>query len=547
MAAFSHPLTDTTIEPRFRRYAADRARLGPPRGRRYWSLIALAALVIFAVTLAARLINLNGAHEIVVEEIIFLRVSESVAEHLRLAYFDTPFLPRPPLFFYLQGAYLKAIDPDGSIVDRVFVARYLNVWLAAATGVTLLLLGERLAGWRAGLLVAGVFALEPLVIRVNSRNLLETSAMLWALIGYLLIFSAPRWELSRLRIAGAGVAFGAALLTRESMAFVALAPLGVAWLFTWSMPRRASFATGATALSLYALYPLMVALTGNWGRFQDQKVAGLQRFVGARQEAAVTHGGFVEPSLLNLDQVATVYPLFALGAAAIVVLLLAGNQSWRLLGLLGAGSYAWQARGIWFGVNQERHVYAMAVAAIITTAVAASLALDWRWRGGGLQRWLRPALGALLVVFLAWSGHQWVVQRATPDNGHERLLAYMERHVPPGSRVAATTYAAYEILKEGPYTIGMWGTVAEMSENNVDYVVISTRLVERGYGAATPELFDWLTQRGELVYVFEGPSAGLLLLYAIPEQARQSAAWGSATRSAVSSRSPSRAMTSPGR
>ena len=45
-------------------------------------------------------------------------------------------------------------------------------------------------------------------------------------------------------------------------------------------PLRDAARTAAVALATYSIYPLGVILSGNLGEFQQQKLAGLERFVG---------------------------------------------------------------------------------------------------------------------------------------------------------------------------------------------------------------------------------------------------------------------------
>jgi hypothetical protein len=65
-----------------------------------------------------------------------------------------------------------------------------------------------------------------------------------------------------------------------------------------------------------------------------------------------------------------------------------------------------------------------------------------------------------------------------------------------------------------------YGSVEELQADRVDYVVISSKLVEQGYGPS-PELYRWVKNHGKLVYGFVGRSFGLMGVYWIPEQVDQ--------------------------
>jgi hypothetical protein len=61
----------------------------------------------------------------------------------------------------------------------------------------------------------------------------------------------------------------------------------------------------------------------------------------------------------------------------------------------------------------------------------------------------------------------------------------------------------------------MWGTVEDVQDNRAQYVLLSTLLVDKGYDAATPKLYQWLAQHAQPVFVFTGPTNGDLILYRI--------------------------------
>jgi hypothetical protein len=160
--------------------------------------------VIYLIAWGLRAIYLARSFDIFYDELIYLRISETVAQGLGVKYYTSPFYLHPPLFFLIEGAYLRLSAPLGTVIEHVYATRYLNSIFAGLSAVLLFLIGRRVAGKWAGLVTAGVFALDPFMIRINSRNLRETVAMFWVLVGYYLMAGAlntrPEYEVTGLDV-----------------------------------------------------------------------------------------------------------------------------------------------------------------------------------------------------------------------------------------------------------------------------------------------------------------------------------------------------------
>jgi 4-amino-4-deoxy-L-arabinose transferase-like glycosyltransferase len=527
------------------------------------------ALVLFAIYLATwllRAVFLARSFDIFYDELIYLHISENVARGLGIRYYTAPFYLHPPVFFLIEGAYLALVRPAGNMVEHVYAVRYLNIVFGGLSAVLLYSIGRRIAGAWAGALAALVFALEPFIIRINSRNLLETITMFWILVGYSILFGAVRTSASAAkqtpsgpalppagraparspyetqplpritqhlgdipkargrqpwpgtswaRIIGAGGAFGLAMLSKEPPALIILLPLAICFLLNWSLPRRTSLLVGSVACLIYLIYPASVLAFGDRAQFVQQKLAGLFRFAGVVQESGFNqHGGpsFMQAILSNLGNFATTYILIGSGIIAIAVLLLVGEPRARLLAVWAASAYALKAFLVLFGTNEEQYFYYLVTSSILATAVAVVVLQPARFTPAMRRRWRAAGLAAL-ALFCLWAGSIWVKTHLTPDNGYEYLFAYIERQVPPGSAIAATTNTSREFLKSEDYTIGAWGTVDDICENGAQYVVLSTLLVEKRYDAATPELYAWLTNNAQPIFSFNDPTNGDLMLY----------------------------------
>ena len=534
----------------------------------------VAATLIAILTFGLRAVNLTRSYDIHVDEAIYLGLSESVAEHLRLEFFGGPFYLHPPTFFFLEAAYLKVVQPSGELVHLIHTVRYLNLALAGLSAALLFLIGHAVAGWRGGAAAAVGFMIDPFVIRMNSVNLLDTCAITWVLVGHYLVLSLdtragrvgaiarPRhtW-----RVGAAGVAYGLALLSKDMTAPLTLLPLGVCFCLGWALPRRISALIGAIAVLTYATYPLTIAAAGDWEAFQNQKLHGLARFVGLVHETGFKQAGgpsFLQAIVANLEQYVTTYAMIGSGLVAIGTLLALGGTKPRLVATWTACAYALLAYSIAQGTLEEQFFYFLVVPSILATALAATLlfqplppesgalhphepapvaargeadgpgesrrcaaraqALQARLAKEGRRAWARVRSGTLASIavvglaFTLWSGYIWVRVHFTPDNGYERLVAFL-RHADPGGERTAVTSTSAAIILVG-HVRGSVASPDDVRANHIEYLELSTKNVENHYGEPSPEFYAWIIQHGEPVFAFRGRSYGTLVVYRLADR-----------------------------
>ena len=359
------------------------------RSARRWPEKAFAcAAVVFAVLIAfgLRAFRLGVSWDISQDEIDYLQISHGVVRTMWVVgWNDAPFYLHPPLFFFLQAAYIKLFGIGGDLFQQIYGVRYLVAAFGGLSVGALLWLGQRLAGWPAGIAAAAIMALDPFVIRMNSRDFLEAPTVLWVLLGYSVLFSAlvrdDRRPISWWRAVVAGVLFGLALLTKEKSIFVTLLPLGICFVLGWALPRTRSVLASVVALIVYAPYLAIVYAIGDWNTFLDQKLDGVRRLAGLLQ---IT--GFNQqegPSLLDtlvyrLDEFATTYVLLTTGAVAVCVLLLTDlgkTPARRLLLSWTSGAFAFLGYSIVFGTLEEHFFYYLVIPSILATVVTAALVL----------------------------------------------------------------------------------------------------------------------------------------------------------------------------
>jgi len=539
--------------------------------RDYRRIVVLLVLLSAVLTFALRAVHLDHSYNVFLDEMFYLAVSENVANHHQLAIDGVTIYLHPPAYFFVEAGFLKLFRPTGDIVHRVYAVRYLNVVFASISASALFLLARRAAGMLAGIIAALLFALDPFVNRWNSQAMLETSAVCWVVLGFAIIIpaaTASRRRMTLWRAIAGGSAFGLALLTKEMTFFLTVAPLAALYILRWSFARRDIEWIGAVAAAWYAAYMLVVVAVGDWVHFADQKLSGVERFLGILKPTGFQRGGgsflrsflgnlpFIghhsgaatdKPSLVhaitsNLSQLGTTYALLVLGFVAMCALFFLGGAARRAIAVWVASAYAMIAYSIVIGTLEDQFFYFIVVPAILSTASVAAIIVR-RARAGApliaiasptdriaiaVARTLRrhdtlragaPARGALIaagLLFLVWSGAIWGQIHFTPDNGYEHVLAYFTANVPLDRQVAATTETSQFMLR--PYVAGNWGTVPELRGHAVEYVVISKREVEGGYGTARQDFYTWLQQHGDVVYEFAGRRDELLIVYHLPDR-----------------------------
>lgn len=360
---------------------------------------------------------------------------------------------------------------------------------------------------------------------MNSQTLLETSAEFWILVAWTLLIHYVSRRASTRRVQGStilltGLAFGIALLTKEKVALVSLLPLLVCFITNWFLPRTMSALTAVTALTTYALYPLTVAIIGDWQPFVEAKFSGLARFVGAVKITGIKREG--GPSLFdalaaNFADYGTAYLLMLSGVLALFVLARQNSKAARLLALWLISAYAMLSFSVVFGTLEEQFFYYLIIPALIATAVGFTF-----WLGATEVRWKRQALklcfGLLSVLFLGWTSTIWYDVHFTATNASEALQAYLRQNVPLNSRISTTTEES-QFLTTG-YRTGVWTTPKVLQLNQARYVILSTKQTANGYGFAKPPLEKWLDQHGSLAFSTPSRVYGSLNLYRLPQKRR---------------------------
>lgn len=471
----------------------------------------------FAVATVLRLFGLGRAQDVFGDEVYYRQIGNSVA-HGGFPYFPGDhgelFFLHPPGYFYLEAGWQRLFGYRPDILEGIYQMRALNAVLAGATAAVLVVLVTRLRSRPAAAACAALFALDPFVLRVNDRVLLETATMLWVLLGYLVLVRLARRPLParpRVRAVAAGLLLGLAVLTKDEAALMTTLPVLAAMVLGWGPPRRLLAATAVASLVPYTVYVVVVAANGHLADLVNTKTIGIQRLLGMVQET-----GFNAPKAPSLwsrmvHQAPTfgvTYLLLAVGIVALYRLLRRDDPAVRMLALLHAAAAVTLAYALLFGTLEEQALYLLVVPTLISLVLAAPAVRRPPTRAG-------VATAVALTLALGFSGAAYATGRITPDDGYGRLRAYMAEHVPPRAAVS-TVGGDSDLILTDRYRVGTWVTPQERAYVQARYAVIFPQAVEHGYSTATPEQARALMREGRLLFAFHGRSYGTITLYELP-------------------------------
>jgi hypothetical protein len=508
----------------------------------------IVGLFIFVLAFGAAAWRLNQAPDIFTDEISYTRVGIRVAgEGAVNSDFGKPFLVHPPLYFLVEGAFLRLtsnladfVHSPGNIFAEVYHARYLNAIFAGLTAVLLYWIGWRLRGPKLGLLLAVLFMLDPFGLRTNRRAMLETMAGMLVLAGMAvwLTDEAEDNRPSPVRAVISGLLFGAALLTKE-LAFTGIAAILLFGVWELRRGSRAVFLNAILTFVItsltYALYPLWALVTGQWALFAPQKLLLLKRLIGLVQLNGWNKpGGASLPTLLlsRLSDYGTTYILFAAGAAVILWLLLfhRHDRTARLLGAWGLILCPFYGFVTLFGTASDQYFYYLLIPGIVLVGYTAvvwtegieSFVSRHRLTHLALFRsrtWLHVGnliVGCFLGLVVSYDLVQWWLACGVGvDNGYYQLTAYVQDNVPPGAPINASgdiTKFQY-FWPDRPITVD--GTPQKAESQDVHYFVVAPKDIELHDSFLTASFAKWIASHGQLLFSVSGNSYGRIMLYRV--------------------------------
>ncbi len=469
-----------------------------------------------------RYIRVQQAYDIFTDEITYARISQSVAYHHTVAFYGQPFYLHPPLVFFEQAFFIDAFHVQGNIFSVVYALRMVGILFAAGSAVLILRLGTRLGGTLAGATAALLFCLDPLLIRFDGRVFLEGPTFFWVLVGLCALHRSVTAGAERTREqwlfgAGAGLGFTLALVSNEITLPLFALPLLVGLAFGWPFPRQRFLPAALTAALLVPIYPIEVALRGQWHDLVTQQLGGIQRLLGTDQATGFNKAGapsLTSRILVDLHTYAGVYAVLGVAVLPMLWFLRRGSRAQQLLALTALASYIMISYQITVGTLEEQMFYYVEVPAILMLALGFAGVVRRARRGSRSAARNRLALsGGVLALtgLLAFDSQAWVEVHTHPDAAMEHAISWLYDHAPTGTRVAPLIDTSQLLVSD--YQFYMAQSPAQVVAERPAYVLTSSLQVAQGYGYATPPLVRWLSRHAAVAARYSGRTYGTITVW----------------------------------
>lgn len=491
--------------------------------------LAASFAVISGILITAWLIRDVGItrnYDIFIDEITYTRIADNISQGHGLVLYGKPFDLHPPAAFALYAAAIRVLKLHGTIAQLLFGLRPFVALLGAGTCATTYGLSKSIAGWRAAACAAIIAAIDPFQIFFDSRVMLEAPGQLAATLAILFFAISLRARTDQTSwsfVAISGLMAGIAMCTKEDFGLVIALTFFISLITGWITDRRKSAAALLIMSSCYILSESLVIVSRGFTPWWNQSASGLRRLIGSTQisgfNSPTVHVSLLSRVAANSTHFGITYLILAFGVLAAllkVAFVIRHRATWfsssdstdrgrLLIALWSTAAAAYLGYATLFGTLEEQMYYVAFIPCLCSLVV---LLFEVIFHAD--NKWRNLAAILLAVVILADSA-VWVSVHRTPGDEYSKLLAWAPQHLPNGSRVAVTEYSAQFLLKG--VVLSQYATVPELIKHHVQYVLLSTTLVDQGYGLGTASFERYLQRHATVVFMATGPSQGELLLY----------------------------------
>ncbi len=539
--------------------------------------------VSFFLILAYRI---DKAPDIFMDEIIYYRAAYNLATTGQLTWDINPILVHPPVQFLTQATFLHLTGLADHFYPftGTYVVRLVNVFAAAVTIGILFRMVERMCNLRAALITSLILLMDPFVVRINRRNMLETMAEMWLVAG-LYVFWNERDRLTWRSVLWIGSIFGLGILTKELVFFgYAVIPIFVILRGRWSDLKKVSSIAGV-ALFIWLLFPFWAWSLGQWDEFVANKAYNFDRLRGTVQVTGWNREGvsFLGALSVNLNQYGTSYALILLGVVATVLIFFTWHdERGRFIFAWSATTFVFFGYTIAFGTINDQFFYFLMVPIIVVIAVTATRWIDLltgkfmpeNLRSGtpgindnsllilhypahpvgplrflkiidhylivvadwfaGKERWLvrqRTLANSLLIITItlgvalqSYNGYRWVkLYVIDADNSLFQLTEFIKQTLPPGTTINSmfdTGELTLDLMLP-EYDFVSLRRPREIQAKDVEYAILSSKNLWGRYGKITPDYYEWVLANGDLIFHTYGNSFWDVAVYKLHIGGRQ--------------------------
>jgi hypothetical protein len=453
---------------------------------------------------------------------LYVRLGESVGAGEFPTLPDGPFFLHPPGYFLLEAGVIKVFGLSGDIIPMTLQLRWLNAVLGAVTVGLGYLLIRKLAGLAAAWLTAVILSFEPFILRNNSHAFLETSAMVPALAGLVLLVGSREGEgrlRSFARLAGAGLLLGYSVVCKDFFLICTIATVLAALAWKKTLPWRQGLVVTGFGIVPYAVYLLVVTVHGHFPAWQWAKSHGVVRMSGVEKSTGFTAEG--SPSIVSrlveqVGQFGTSYLLLVLCPIAGLLLCFSIHAGRRLMGLAGLALGAAGTYSALFGTIEEQYGYGVMV---VGALCAVLFVVELRERFPGT----RKVLAVIAVVHVLLTVALGLRTALTQDNGFVRADEWIQANLPADARISVTNSTGHFAYMHDP-RFGIWPDAPLMEQNGVSYVLTQSKPTRQGYGYANPAMLAWLEEHATPMVTTAGPTNGETTIWYVDPAKRQAAA-----------------------
>ncbi|UOD82475.1 hypothetical protein [Paenarthrobacter ureafaciens] len=491
-------------------------------GARLSANTAATFVLVTAAGFGVRALGLERGFELWVDEMLYVRLGESVGAGEFPTLPDGPFFLHPPGYFLLEAGVIKVFGLSGDIIPMTLRLRWLNAVLGAVTVGLGYLLIRKLAGLAAAWLTAVILSFEPFILRNNSHAFLETSAMVPALAGMVLLVGSREWEgrlRSCARLAGAGSLLGYSVVCKDFFLICTIATVLAALAWKKTLPWRQGLVVTGFGIVPYAVYLLVVTVHGHFPAWQWAKSHGVVRMSGVEKSTGFTAEG--SPSIVSrlveqVGQFGTSYLLLVLCPVAGLLLCFSIHAGRRLMGLAGLALGAAGTYSAVFGTFEEQYGYGVMV---VGALCAVLFVVELRERFPGT----RKVLAVIAVVHVLLTVALGLRTALTQDNGFVRADEWIQANLPADARISVTNSTGHFAYMHDP-RFGIWPDAPLMEQNGVSYVLTQSKPTRQGYGYANPAMLAWLEEHATPMVTTAGPTNGETTIWYVDPAKRQAAA-----------------------
>jgi O-antigen/teichoic acid export membrane protein len=486
------------------------------------------------VALGARAIGLTRANDLFIDELTYADFAQQVATgHLPNVH-GTPFFLHPPASMALGGLIVETFGLTGSAMDVAYDLRWVNAVLGAVMVVLAFFIVRRVVNLPVAAATAMILALDPFVLRNDSRVMIETPAVVLLLAGTLALLAAmdrsgdrQADRHGRLLDVLAGLLLGGALVTKDMTVVPGVAAVLLAVLWRRTVAPRTALRVGAAASVPYLCYLAVVFAAGQLPAWIAAKTSGVLRMVGVHQTTgfnAVSGVSLSERLIAEVPRFGTSYLILALCVPAGIVAAYSRTPGRRLIGIIAISTGLLGVYAVAAGAAEEQFGYYVLVMSVLALAVSVAEVVE---RRPGLRRLSVAACG----VFVALTAVLGISARFVIDDGYLQARTWIEAHVAVPADVGVTGVTAEFAFPE----FDVSPSLAALRDNHDEYVLTASRPLVQGYGYASPELLDWLHRHAHPVFDAAGPTNGHVVVWRLDRAAVASAVESGMTIPPVSS------------